>query len=353
VSGPAPRRIQSTAPIRIADAGGWTDTWFAGHGRIFHIAVRPFVEVRLDVRPRIRRDEPMVINAENYGERYPRRGSPGVWDRHPLIEAALEALPIPENLSCELLIRSEAPAGASTGTSAALAVAVLGAVARLTGTPLAPREVAALAHRVEVDRLGWQSGIQDQLCAALGGVNYIEMTAYPEARVTALEAPDDTWADLDRRLALIYLGRAHLSSAVHEAVIASLEQAGGAARVLERLREAADQARDAFVAGDLDALGRALTANTEAQALLHRSAVSDEARRVWHAAHRHGACGWKVNGAGGEGGSVTLLAGPDADDRRRMLHAVTSECPAVRIVPIRISRQGLQVWELPPEPPRG
>jgi hypothetical protein len=29
--------VNSVAPIRICDNGGWTDTWFAGHGRIFNI----------------------------------------------------------------------------------------------------------------------------------------------------------------------------------------------------------------------------------------------------------------------------------------------------------------------------
>ena len=29
--------ITASAPVRICDCGGWTDTWFAGHGRVFHI----------------------------------------------------------------------------------------------------------------------------------------------------------------------------------------------------------------------------------------------------------------------------------------------------------------------------
>ena len=33
------RIIQATAPIRVCDIGGWTDTWFATHGAIFNIAV--------------------------------------------------------------------------------------------------------------------------------------------------------------------------------------------------------------------------------------------------------------------------------------------------------------------------
>jgi D-glycero-alpha-D-manno-heptose-7-phosphate kinase len=42
-----PLRIANTsAPIRICDNGGWTDTWFAGHGMVFNIAVYPSVQVQ-------------------------------------------------------------------------------------------------------------------------------------------------------------------------------------------------------------------------------------------------------------------------------------------------------------------
>ena len=44
---PPPVLTKAVAPIRICDIGGWTDTWFAGHGAIFNIAVYPYVEVQI------------------------------------------------------------------------------------------------------------------------------------------------------------------------------------------------------------------------------------------------------------------------------------------------------------------
>ena len=45
-----PRRIvNSVAPIRIADNGGWTDTWIADHGKVYNIAVYPNAEVQMRV----------------------------------------------------------------------------------------------------------------------------------------------------------------------------------------------------------------------------------------------------------------------------------------------------------------
>ena len=35
------------APVRAADLGGWSDTWFAGRGRVCNVAVSPGVVVRI------------------------------------------------------------------------------------------------------------------------------------------------------------------------------------------------------------------------------------------------------------------------------------------------------------------
>ena len=46
---PVPWRIlNAVAPIRICDLGGWTDTWFAEHGKVFNIGVHPGVEVQVN-----------------------------------------------------------------------------------------------------------------------------------------------------------------------------------------------------------------------------------------------------------------------------------------------------------------
>jgi D-glycero-alpha-D-manno-heptose-7-phosphate kinase len=58
------RVINSAAPIRICDNGGWTDSWFAGHGKIFNLSVGPFVEVQVAVYPRMARPERVALYRE-------------------------------------------------------------------------------------------------------------------------------------------------------------------------------------------------------------------------------------------------------------------------------------------------
>lgn len=338
------RVVDAVAPIRICDVGGWTDTWFAGHGKVFNIGVSPNVEVQVRVHPLGALEALVVLEAENYGDRY--SFDPGALPgRHPLLEAAVDELGLPDDVSVEITVASEVPAGASTGTSAAVTVALVGALDRVSRGHLTRHGVAAAAHRIETDRLGIQSGVQDQLCAAYGGINYIEMTSYPEATVTQLPVADAFWCELERRLVLLSLGRAHRSSDVHERVIARLAGEGEQSPELDALRAAAARARDAVDAADLDALARAMNDNTDVQRALHPDLVGAEAQTAIDVAAANGARGWKVNGAGGEGGSLTFLCGPDVQTKHRLVRALEEADPLFRVVPIALSRRGLRVRE--------
>jgi D-glycero-alpha-D-manno-heptose-7-phosphate kinase len=341
---PITRAIHASAPIRICDIGGWTDTWIARHGKVFNIAVRPPVYARVDVFGARTREARVIVNAGNYALRY----SPpleGAWGPHPVIEAALRAMPPPGDVDVEVTVRSKAPAGASTGTSAAVAVALLGALDRLGNGARAPYEIATLAHAVETKWLGRQSGVQDQLCSAHGGVNFIDITHYPTAAVHPLALGAAFIQTLQRRMALISLGRSHSSWDVHEKVMRKLEPLGPDCPPLQTLRAAAEQARDAALTGDFVALGLAMRRNTEAQASLHEDLIHPDAWRVIDIAAAHGALGWKVNGAGGDGGSLTILCDDRPAARREMVSAIRGDNPAFAPIPHVISRHGLRVCD--------
>ncbi len=323
--------IKASVPVRICDNGGWTDTWFGGPGRVLNIAVNPGVEVsiRATAGPDL-----VVFDVETFGDRYSVVPGASRITRHPLLEAAIDAFPPPAGLAVEVSVRSAVPAGCGAGTSAAIAVALLGALAVVRSERWSLRDVAYAAHRLEVDVLGVESGIQDQLSAAFGGINYLEIEPYPEAAVQTLPA----WEELGSLLTLIFLGRAHDSSSVHRQVIEGCR----GSRVFSRLRDAAVAARDAVLAQDLNAFGHAMIANTDAQESLHPGLVGVDARRVIEIAAAHRAVGWKVNGAGGDGGSVTIL-NANRQARDALEHRVARLDTHYRVLPIQVSTGGLKV----------
>jgi len=337
--------IYAHAPIRILDNGGWTDTWFAGHGTIFNIAVSPYAEVQIRAYPRGTLAGQVVLCVENFGDEYVvALHGPG-WQFHPLLEASIRRVGVPENLDVHLTLYSQAPSGASTGTSAAVSVALIGALYRLNSTWVSPHQVAAAAHAVETEMLGRQSGIQDQICSAYGGINIIEMPAYPQSYVTQLNLPPSTLWELERRISLVYLGKSHDSSEIHLKVIEELEDAGPDCKQLEDLRQTAVKSARALTMGDFEGLGQAMIENTAAQERLHPLLVGPEARQVIEIGRNYGATGWKVNGAGGPGGSITLLANPDDRLRRGMLEAIAAADPLFQVIPTRLAPAGLKVWE--------
>jgi D-glycero-alpha-D-manno-heptose-7-phosphate kinase len=323
----------ASAPVRVCDNGGWTDTWFGGPGRVLNIAVAPGVEV--SIRAATGPDS-VVVHVETFGDRY--SVVPGVprVARHPLLEAAIDSLPPPGDVAVEVSVRSAVPAGCGAGTSAAVAVAMLGGLAALRSEQPSRRDIAYAAHRLEVDVLGTESGIQDQLSSALGGINYLEIDAYPEATIHTLPV----WEELSPLLTLLFLGRAHDSSGLHRQVIEEVQRRGSGS--FSRLRDAALAARAAVLARDLGAFGAAMIANTEAQKQLHPELVGADATRAISAAATHGALGWKVNGAGGDGGSVTMLSATTRA-KKELEHRLAGLDPRYRVLPIHISMDGLRV----------
>lgn len=347
LSGLSTHVVNSIAPIRVCDNGGWSDTWFAGHGKIFSIAVSPYVEVQMKVYEHAEGRARITIHAENYGEHYAIEQPKGNYDKHPLIEAAMDYVSIPPQIAIELTIFSEAPPGCSTGTSAAVSVALLGALDTLTPGRMTPYQVAMAAFHVETQLLKHQCGIQDQLAAAHGGINFIDMHEYPHAAVSRIEIPAALWWELESRLVLIYVGSSHSSSDVHRMVIRSLEHSGLDSPKLDVLRRCAEQAKEALYAGDFDELGGSMIRNTGAQADLHPDLVSAHHRQVIDIAREFGASGWKVNGAGGNGGSVAILSHPDRARRREMIRCILAADPQFRHIPALLSDHGLRVWQSP------
>jgi D-glycero-alpha-D-manno-heptose-7-phosphate kinase len=332
------RRVRVSAPVRVLDAGGWTDTWFATTGNVCSVAVDDGAEVvveRVDSR-RAGGTATVELVVPAFDDRYEFTldRCPG---RHPLLESTLRCW-APSHDSIRVTVASNVPPGSGLGTSASVVVALVAALDALTGAPRDPAALAHAAHAIETVEVGLQSGVQDQIAAAYGGCNFITIDPYPDAVTRILDLPSFMWDGLTTRVITVYLDAPHRSGALHEKVIEAIG-AAGKHDTLASLRAAARDAADALVAGDIDAYGQAMIFNTEAQAALHPTLVSERARDVIAVAKRAGAIGWKVNGAGGNGGTITIVGPTDPDELRHTLASTAG----LTILALKPARQGARL----------
>lgn len=335
--------INAVAPTRICDVGGWTDTHFARFGAVFNIAIYPYVEVQIRTLAPEASEGRLIVSVENYGTSYTLDPEHIVYDQHPLIEAAIKCMAIPRDMALRINIFSYAPPGASTGTSAAVSVALIGALNALAGGTLSLHETAALAHSIETKELGLECGVQDQLASAHGGINLIEIQEFPRTTVSPIQIPDPVWWELEHRLVLTYIGKPHNSSDIHKLVIASLGASAHTDSRIEGLRALAYQARDALFHGNFVTLGSLFNENTRFQRALHKDLVCDNFEKIIDIAKDFHALGCKVNGAGGDGGSIVILSNGEMWEKRKMQETLVQK--GFKTIPVYLSRRGLRVWK--------
>lgn len=349
VDGAPPRAVRAHAPVRICDVGGWTDTWFGSPGQVCSVAVSPGVEVLAEliesvvpagdraptgglvhlVAPDLDEDYrfgPAVPAPTADATDAPAGASP--WAEHvpvrqPLLEHAVAEVlgrhPLPPGHDVRVSIRSAVPVGASLGTSAAVLVALLAALDGLLAgagdpvEPADPTDLARRAHAVETGRAGREAGVQDHWAAALGHAQHLVVDTYPSVRSRRLDLTDDVATELADRLVTVVFGP-HDSSAVHGEVVHALLTCNGDAhdrvrRATRGLATLAAEAAAALERGDVDAWAAVLTRSTSVQADLHPALVGPAHHAAIEVAASLGAAGWKVNGAGGSGGSLTVVTG--------------------------------------------
>lgn len=328
--------IEAVASNRVGDFGGWTDTWFAKTGAVVNFAVDLFARVTI----RTRRKPGATIYAQNYGEvvEIPDIEKATYEHTHALLIAALKVMKIRQGI--DVWISADVPAGCGTGSSAAVSVAMIKGLSFLSGQHLVAHEVARLAHQLETRELKIESGIQDQIAAAHGGVSYIEMYEYPNAYVSPIDLPEATRMALENHWVLVYEGARHLSSDVHLKVIEGLEKKGSKTRrALDTLRSTAPEAKKALITGDLTRLAEVMNANNAAQKALHPEISTANFEKIEDIARRRGAIGAMINGAGG-GGSILLLCRPGR--KFEVERALIKE--GFRILPCRINPHPARAW---------
>lgn len=226
--------------------------------------------------------------------------APLVWeDDMRLPKAVLDRFRIYQGLS--IFLASEIPPGTGLGSSGAVTVALVKALATCSGQRLPAADVAELACRIDIDQLGQPIGKQDQYAAAFGGLNLMEFQD-GLVRVTRLQLPLDVLRALERRILLFFTGTGRRSFPI--LAEESRHVSNDRDETLEALHEMKAQAYQGYhllQAERLDELGSLLHQAWEAKKRVAAGVTTPDIDRFYEIALSAGALGGKIAGAGGGG----------------------------------------------------
>ena len=289
--------IESSAPTRIDLAGGTIDIWplYLMHGgaRTVNVAVDLYARCRLETG-----GEGYTLESRDTGVRVTAGTLEELReDRRLELIARLVAhfAPAP---GLTVTTESGAPPGSGLGGSSALAVAVAGALDRLTGRGLDRERLRTIVTNVETQVIRVPAGLQDYYPALYGGVNSLHFGI----EGVTVEPIDVEAEDLERRLVLAYTGMPHFSGTNNWEIFKS--HIDGSPEVVARLasiRETSERMREALAAADFDEVGRVLGDEWENRRALAPGVSTPTIEELIQVARRSGAPTAKVCGAGGGG----------------------------------------------------
>jgi D-glycero-alpha-D-manno-heptose-7-phosphate kinase len=326
-----PLASAAAAPVRLDLAGGWTDVppYSAREGGVV-VAAAIQLFAHAEVRPRAKGYR---LISEDLGATVdlPDAASLAMGEQLPLLRAGLRMFPLGP---CTLNTRSDAPLGSGLGSSGALDVALVAALAAARGSRLDVRALADEACRLEGVEAGIPGGRQDQFVAAYGGFLRLEFRD-PGAMVERLSLDPAFVAELERRMLLCYTGASRFSGGTIGRVMRGYERGDRAiAAALDGLRAVAEHMAAALRAGDLARIGELLSENWRLQQALDPGMSTPEMARLEVAMRDVGALGGKAAGSGA--GGCMFFLGPD--DPRPASEA--ARALGMRLLPVRWSPEG-------------
>ena len=206
--------------------------------------------------------------------------------------------------------RNDAPAGSGLGSSSALLIALTGALLKLKAVELSPDDIIRNSADIEAQVIGVPTGKQDYYPPLFGGLNAIWFDAGRAERLD-IDHDHSVVQALADQLLLVYSGCSRCSAWTNWAMLKNyIERNPDTRSRMHRIRQITIDMKEAIERGDLEEVGRLMTAEWEARRGLAPEVDCHELRQIIDAADRAGAVGRKVCGAGG-GGCLVVLTEPD------------------------------------------
>jgi D-glycero-alpha-D-manno-heptose-7-phosphate kinase len=241
----------------------------------------------------------------------------------------------------KILLHNDAPPGSGLGSSSAITVALISAVAEHLRLPLDPYRIAELSYHIEREECKVVGGKQDQYAAAFGGFNFIEFTK-GATLVNALRIPDETIFELEYRMCFAYVGGQRVySNIVKKQQDNFRSQNVDAIEAMDNLKALAIEMKKALLLRKFDEFGELLHMGWENKKRMAEGISNPQIDQLYNAARASGAIGGKITGVGG-GGFMFFICDPV---RRHNVQQALREHGS-QVVSFSFTQDGVRAWRL-------
>ncbi|MEK6825524.1 MAG: sugar phosphate nucleotidyltransferase [Nanoarchaeota archaeon] len=331
--------VSGRTPLRISFGGGGTDLpYFFGKygGAVINATINRYCYATIIKRA----DKKVIIDSDLSleNESVVHSINSLVYDGNmDLIKAAIRIMK--PDFGFELYLHNDILPGRGLGSSASLAVLIISLLNHLQETNYDTYKIAELAYKVHLDELGIKGGWQDQYAAVTGGFNFMEFNDEKNI-IYPLRLKEEVIHELNHRLLLCYVGKAHASTEVHAKQEESFKKnEEDSIRLLQIMKKIAIEVKDVLLTNKIDILGKLLHESWETKKLLSPTASTEAVDRLYQIGLNNGADGGRLLGAG-NGGYLLFFYPPQ---KRNQLTRALGQAGG-EIMNFNFEFGGTQVW---------
>ncbi len=221
--------------------------------------------------------------------------------KHPIIREVLAEFDL-KTPQVEITTLADIPSGTGLGSSGSFTTALIKALYAHYRKNIHPEQLAELACKIEIEKLGEPIGKQDQYIAAYGGIT--EFNFHKDGTVSSapLNLSVQTVHDLEDNLLLFFTGISRSAGSILKDQV-NKSQAKDS-KMLENLHFTKDlglRSKAALIQGETKKFGELMHEHWEHKKSRSSGMTSDFIDNAYSQAMRAGAAGGKLVGAGGGG----------------------------------------------------
>ena len=344
------KTVFTKAPLRMALAGGGTDLepyWKEYGGVVLNATIDQYAYCKIEPYECCRRETHWVFKSIDLGVEEVRDFYSSDFMNYAYSDGPLKLLINTYQYLTYKLKREpvkittyvEAPPGSGLGSSSALVVALIAAIAEYYNVPLGEYDMAEYAIEIERKICDLPGGKQDQFAAAFGGFNFMEFLKDGRTIVNPLRLNQKTQNMMELSTVLYYVGKPRKDSRVIENTAKGLVDSKTVLNATHEIRNACINYKMSLLMGDFNMISELMETYWRMKLETNPHVASPEILDSYDYARKNGATAAKISGAG-SGGHMVLFT--EFEERHKLISALKKK--EGRVVPFKFVNHGVHVW---------